>query len=168
VGRAAASFTVMGKAIVLVLIALGANANAEVIVAEMLADRASNNMVGEIVLDMDDATLAKPAKAGGGGAKTARAPKKAPAGRARTGAVQPVAGKFTPIKTVQQSAGRVFGGTNSRWNKDPAVMAKLKGKAAQMYGTDSGGRYTGGGFTDNVRFGIQRPESQAKKAWRRV
>jgi len=43
--------------------------------------------------------------------------------------------KLTPIRQDKEKRGRLFGGANNRNNKDPNIMAKLKGPAAEMYST---------------------------------
>jgi len=128
----------------LVLISLGANVNAEDIVAEMLVDRAGNSI---IFTGMDNAVMAKSDLTGQGMASTAgqgKAPPKVSPGRPQPGTATAGSQKYV---NRDGSTRRVFGGTNSRNNKDPAVMAKLKGKAQGMYGQamGSGTWYSGGG-----------------------
>lgn len=111
----------MGKAILLMLIAFGANVDAEDMLAEGLVDRASNNIV---FIEMDDSVVAKAA-----GAQTSN--QQINVANARVAPARQ--SKFTPVAAPKK--GRLFGGTNNRNNNDPAVMAKLKGKAQGMYGT---------------------------------
>ena len=108
----------MSSAIVLILISLGANVNAEEIVADILVDRASDHIVGGLVVDLDDSTLQKGAKGS------------APAPRTKGGA--PKKGTFTPIQQQKKTGGRVFGGTNTKNNKN-ADMAIFKGVAKGIY-----------------------------------
>eukprot|EP00746_Dinoflagellata_sp_MGD_P156019 gnl/MRDRNA2_/MRDRNA2_85657_c0_seq1.p1 gnl/MRDRNA2_/MRDRNA2_85657_c0~~gnl/MRDRNA2_/MRDRNA2_85657_c0_seq1.p1 ORF type:complete len:305 (+),score=65.84 gnl/MRDRNA2_/MRDRNA2_85657_c0_seq1:109-1023(+) len=101
----------MGKVIALILFALSAKANAEDTLS-ILVDRATGGVEG-IEVDLDEATLAKPAKAGGA-KKTAAAPRtvKKTTSSGKRGAVGPRKGTFTPINTQKAPQGRVFGGTN--------------------------------------------------------
>merc|ERR1711937_677731 len=119
-------------------------------------------MGGELDVDMDDATLAKPAKASARATKTAKAPARPKSGATtnRRGAVAPVKGQFTAIKTQNTYTGRLFGGTNTKTNPK-ADMAILKGKGSQMYGRVMG---TGGIFGEGAgplfeRFGLA-PKAQ--------
>jgi len=115
----------------------------------MRAPRASNSI---IFTDMDDVVLAKTSAAG----KSA-APPKTPQGRFKGGASNE---KYVNRDGIVK---KVFGGTNSRNNKDPAVMARLKGKAVGMYGTamGSGTWYSGGGPLAWNRFNTDKqPDSQ--------
>jgi hypothetical protein len=138
----------MSNAIVFLLIAVGANVNAEDVVAEILLDRASSNIVGEVLVDMDYVTHAKPAKASGGAAKTAARPKSGVTTK-RNGARGPIQGQYTAIKApsgIQRAntyTGRLFGGTNTK-NNEKADMAIFKGKGAQMYGRAMGTSGNGG------------------------
>jgi hypothetical protein len=139
----------MIKGIGLILMALGANVNAEDVVAEMLVDRASNSIY---FVDMDDAVLGKAAKGSGGAAPPAqRQTSFSLKSRNYGGTAQQ-----NKIFSKKVEGKRIFGGTNNRWNKDPAIMAKLKGKAAGMYGDVSQKSqlaFTGGGPLKVERFG---------------
>jgi hypothetical protein len=147
----------MGKAILLTLIAIGANVNAEDMVAEVLLDRASNTVIGEVFVDMDTTTHAKPAKASGGVAKTATRPQ----GRAATknrgagnrrGAAESRPGTFTAFAPKKEKTGRLFGGVNTKTNPN-ADMARLRGKAVGMYGLQGKANDYGGPLAWD-RFGM--------------
>jgi hypothetical protein len=107
----------MGKVIMLILFALGAKANAEDTLS-LLVDRASNHIEG-IEIDLDEATLAKPAKASGGAKKTVAAAKtvrRTTSSTSKRGAVGPRKGTFTPIKgnsAADRTPKKLFGGTNT-------------------------------------------------------
>jgi hypothetical protein len=140
----------MGKVDALILIALGAKINAEeVILVDTLLDRASNQVVGEILVDMDEATLAKPAKAASGAKTAARttAKVKAPPARRTTsggpkrGAVPPTPGVFTPFKTAEKGPKRVFGGTNR-------IEGNMAGKGMAIMEDRSIPSYWGGAASD--------------------
>lgn len=130
----------MTKMIPLVLLSLGTQVHAD---AE---NQLANNLGGRATVwiglstDLDDSTLGK-------------APKVADAGPTiqskffvggqsgdRDSGIRGVANNDRKIfgqEGKTQDGKRIFGGTNSRNNKNPAVMAKLKGKAALMYGAET-------------------------------
>merc|ERR1719335_680239 len=62
------------------------------------------------------------------------------------------AGQTSYFNTRDGMKKRLFGGANNRNSKDPAIMAKLKGKAVGMYGESKGTWYVGGGPTAWNRF----------------
>lgn len=136
----------MGKVLALIFIALGAIVHAEeVVLVDSLVDRASNQVVGEILVDMDDATLAKPAKAKAAPA-TRGAAKKAPPARRTTsgtkrGARDPIPGTFTPFKKVDTTPKRLFGGTNR-------IEGNMAGKGMAIQEERSIPGYWGGGSQD--------------------
>jgi len=142
----------MGKAIMLILIALAANVKAKELVADVLVDRASNDIVGGVLVDLDQSTLAKEGKGGGAaaprpGAKRAPRPTPTPRRAMNVPQIEYFAGAKKPANR------KVFGGTNSKTAGQSNAVMIGTGEMAIMKNQEAKGIYGGGQLQTRNIFG---------------
>lgn len=125
----------MSKAIALILIALGAQVNAEDNLAAILADRASQGIGDDAVFVLDDVTLAKPKKQTQASSKSGG--NQQPRGWVEAQLAAQKQKGTTSSKTVKMQRadrrpGRVFGGTNKQL-AGAGQAAQAKGPAIPTF-----------------------------------